>query len=276
MDMFADTFQEILQRFDHLAKNEINLMVKRHARLLAVQCALRTQPFSVGEKGKGSAAQKQGQDRVKREVGRTFVTSDRLRQILDHIKSPRWRKTFERAITAQNVDMIMMVMEKTGMIKGWSSMHTIVTKANIRDVHWANRDHKTGRTFKTPYGFNVPVNNKIVDTYAKQQMQRVGMTKAGWADAARKLNIVKGDGARGIPAWAKSKKHKAMGDVTYREREGELSVFLTNRIPWASRALPVGEQYQAQEWTMKQFIKALEKQFKAAAKNQAIIQAEED
>lgn len=53
-------------------------------------------------------------------------------------------------------------------------------------------------------------NKKKIKTYIRKQIKNIGNAKAGWARAAESLGGVKNP-TKGIPKWAKDKKHKTVG-----------------------------------------------------------------
>ena len=83
---------------------------------------------------------------------------------------------------------------------------------------------------------------------------------------------MKGDGARGIPAWAK--RHKANNyKVTDNSGAKDPSVTMTNTTPWVSRMLNARDQDNATNIAREKMIKAMNKVFSYVAKNGKEVQS---
>jgi hypothetical protein len=105
-----------------------------------------------------------------------------------------------------------------------------------------------------------------LQTYTNEIMRRVGLSKAAWADCARLIGGTKGDAARGIPAFAKAKRHAKSGKIINGIHKGNPYITMTSEIPWASRILRIDEIRFAHHIVRDKMIKMANKMIKHAAK----------
>ena len=107
-----------------------------------------------------------------------------------------------------------------------------------------------------------------IDGYVETIAKRLGYAKSGWAECARTIGGIKGDGARGIPAFAK--RHKAKNadvDLTKLKSIGNPHVTMTNLTFWVSRLLPEQKQNEALLIAKEKMIKMMNIVFDYVAKN---------
>jgi hypothetical protein len=261
--------QSILEKFDEMTGDGVQKLIKAHARLCAVQLALRTQPFSVGEKGSGKAHES-GKKRVEYDISKVIRSDEKLLEIAGYMRDEKIQARMRQLVESGNYQAVVQILKNTGVMIGFGSDAEILRSAGaMKTIHKDNRDAKSGRTrSKTDKLYIADGKNKI-DGYIKISAQRVGRSKAVFADCARKINAVKGDGARGIPAWAKSPKHGSHGQVNDMSGVKPFGyVEMQNTAPWASRVLPKQQIIYAQTFASEKFVKSLKRSFAAAAKKQ--------
>jgi len=262
---------DILNRFNELVDDGIPQMVKQYARLLCVQLSARTQPFSVGEKGKGKAY-KQAEKRIDWDVRKIIRDNDQLMKIAEGLDSEKLRNRMETLIQSGDMEAVAKILESTGLVvKKGNRPNLIKGSAKYKAAHAKGRNKRTGRAYKSQHVFNMAANQSQLASYIKKAQKRIGYAKAGWADCARKINAIEGDGARGIPAWAKSKKGGKGRVVDMTRNSKNPSVSMTNEVGYVSRILPDREIEHAKNWTSEQFVKSLQKAFRHATKNQENI-----
>jgi len=256
----------ILAKFDQMDEGGTARLIKAHARLCAVQLALRTQPFSVGQKGKGKAYE-YGSDRVKYDIGKVVRTNSKLLEIADHISNEKIQARMRELIAAGDYEAVAKILKATRIAIGFGGDVEVLRNAdNIKSAHRKHRNPQSGRTRGKTDKMYV-ANQLRWDAYVKEATKRVGRSKAGWADCARKINAVQGDGARGIPAWAKSASHGSAGQVNDNSKTTPHGfVEMTNTIPWTDRICKASEQDAAMSFAKHAFIKSLQRSFSAAAK----------
>jgi hypothetical protein len=140
----------------------------------------------------------------------------------------------------------------------------LVEKGGLPSKHKDHRSQKSGRSWSPKR--NMFIATTGLSSYIKQIQKRVGLAKAQWADCARQIGGIKGDGARGIPAFAKSKNHKTSGSIIDGLKSRNPSITMTSKLPWASRILPKDEIKFAQHIVREKMIKQASIMTRAAAK----------
>jgi len=228
----SDTSQldEIFANFQKFTKQTIPILVRRHARLLAVHLANRTQPFSVGANSKN--AKKLGQNAVANDLSKVFRTKMTLQAVIDKTQDEKLRERLQKLLIKGDSRKVGEVLKSVGMIKDYE----IIAKSGIAAKHKQQRSPRTGRTWSPRNSMNITTSG--LQTYANEIMRRVGFSKSAWAECAERIGGVKGDPTRGIPAFAKSKDNIAKGVIIDGTKSSNPFITMTSNIPWASRILP--------------------------------------
>ena len=257
----------MLARLEITAKHEIPLAVRQHSRLLCVQLAHRTQPFSIGQKGKGSAYE-YGVKRVEYDVGKVVRGSKKLYDIADSVRTEKIRDRMRLLIQQGHFESVEKILRATKILNGFGGEYEVFkSAAKIKSAHRSHRSDKTGRTWVPKGALFIADTDARLASYVKEASQRVGFAKGGWADCARKINVLKGDNAAGIPAWAKKKTHGNNGKVIDETQNTQSpSVTVENSVSYINRILPNGEGIVALEYVSKQFEKYMVHKFNAIAK----------
>jgi hypothetical protein len=256
-----DGLESILTKFEMLERGGVDKLLKASARLCAVQLAHWTQPFSVGQTGKGKAYEK-GTTRVSHDVYKVIRSNEKLLAISEHIKNPSIYARMIALINAGDYDAVAKILKATHISIGFGSdVEVLKNEGSIRQAHKKHRNKKSGRTFGKTDKMYI-ARDGLVKKYIRMVDDRVGKSKAGWADAARRMGAVKGDGSRGIPAWAKKKSHGNNGqaiDSTTGTITGAMT--MVNTIPWIDNVCPKTSQEKALDFARQNFIKSVQKAF---------------
>jgi ribosomal protein S8 len=250
---------EVLGNFQKFTQTTIPMLVRRHARLLAVELANRTQPFSVGSASRN--AKQLGTNAVNNDLSKVFRAKESLQWVIDKTQNESLRKKLQSALNSGNNRKIAEIFKAVGMIKDYE----LIAKSGLAAKHKAQRSNRSGRAWESKQSMNIAISG--LQTYAKEIQKRVGLSKSSWAECARKIGGIKGDGARGIPAFAKSKNHKSSGTIIDGIKKRNPFITMASNIPWASRILPQSEIMAAHSVVRSKMIKQADKMTKAAAKN---------
>jgi hypothetical protein len=226
--------------------------------LLAVEFGRRTQPF--GNK------QEAGESRVKNDIGKIIKTNasdDGPNEMILKVENARIRERLEQLAAGGRWDVVKIIFKNIGFLNVWSDLEPIGAGAYNR-IHQDHRNPRTGRTRKRGDKLYVTDQNTL-NGYITEIQKRVGLSKGGWAEAARQINTRYG--ARGLPPWVT--RHDGGGvAVDHTNDLREPTVTLTNSIPWVDRILPLTERIKAQQVVVakmkKQIAKILEKAAKVA------------
>lgn len=247
----ADTseLEEIIANFQKFTTQSIPTLVRRHARLLAVELANRTQPFSSSTTS-GSLAQIRGKHAVENDINKVFRTRKTLQQVVDKTQNEKLKERLQKLLNSGDVKKIATVFKQVGMINDFE----VIPKSGLREKHQSQRSKKTGRTWNSRK--NMLINTSGIPTYVKEVQKRVGMSKSAWSECAEYIGGVQGDPQRGIPAFAKNKDNKVKGSIVDGIKSKNPYITMTSRLPWASRVLPPSEikfaQYLVRNKMMKQ------------------------
>jgi len=271
---------DVLNLLEEITEGEgTAVLVKQHARLLCVQLAYHTQPFAVGSnKDEQKKAYKQSAIRVKYDIEKVIRGGKKLEEIAEKIANEDIQKRMLELIARRKWEAVANILKATKIIKAWDSKFEILkTQGAMKSVHSRARNKRSGRT-KTPRdALYIAARDIYLRKYITETQKRIGFAKAGWADCARKLNAVKGDGARGIPSWAKSKAHGNNGSVI--DLSGDKSnprVALTNRVSYITNILTKMDVEKSIKFTTTNFIKSLQRKVNAAIKKQRLADQEVD
>jgi len=199
---------EIIENFKQFKEKTIPVLVEQHARLLAVELANRTQPFSVA-KGSGKVAHKLGKNAVENDLSKVFRTKLTLQAVIDKTQNEKLRNRLQKLLIKGDSRRVGEILKAVGMIKEYE----IIAKSGLAAKHKQQRSPRSGRTWSPRNSMNISTSG--LQTYANEIMRRVGLSKSAWADCARLIGGTKGDAARGIPAFAKAKRHANSGNIIH-------------------------------------------------------------
>jgi hypothetical protein len=256
----ADNLKSVMEQYATITGKGIPELMRANARLCAVELANRTQPFSVGKASEeGAKAKIAGETRTANDIGKVIKTKTRIDEIFSKTKSEKLRASLVKLANAGQWEALKTVFEKVG----FSRLEFLSTPQAFQAAHKYNRSRTTGHTFKK--ADKVYIATTGLPAYIKEVIKRVGLSKSGWAECARQIGGVKGDGARGIPAFAK--RHKSgFGKVTESINGANTSFTMVNSIPWADKVCRPSEQRTALTIAKSKMIEQMRRAIKAASK----------
>jgi hypothetical protein len=229
----ADTSEmdEIFRNFMKFTEQTIPILVRRHARLLAVHLANRSQPFSVGDKSKG--AKQLGQNAVNNDLTKVFRNKSSLQGVVDKTQNESLKKRLQKTLDSGNNQKIGEIFKAVGMINEFE----LIAKSGLKEKHKSQRSPRSGKTWSPKKTMYIATGQSL-SAYTKEVQKRVGFSKSAWAECAERIGGVKGNPTRGIPAFAKSKDNIAKGVIVDGTKSSNPFITMTSNIPWASRILP--------------------------------------
>lgn len=249
---------EIINNFSEFKEKTLPVLVRQHARLLAVELANRTQPFSFG--GTAKNAWQLGKNAVNNDLSKVFRTNHTLQAVIDKTQNEKLRNKLQNLLIKGDNRKVGEILKSVGMIKDYE----IISKSGLAAKHKQQRSPRSGRTWTARNSMNISTSG--LQTYANEIMRRVGLSKSAWADCARLIGGTKGDAARGIPAFAKAKRHANSGKIIDGIDSRNPYITMTSEIPWASRILRMDEIIFAHKIVRDKMIKMAEYMTKHAAK----------
>ncbi len=226
-------FEQLLTEYSQIREVSLPDAVALHARLVCVELGRRTQPF-----GFGADAQALGEARVQKDI----------QQI---IKMPAWLLGVAQRLRNQRLSQRLRLLTQNA---AWSSVQALLKNArfgefeylgtSVAQTHNAHRHQRTGRTFKRASKLFV-TESSTLHSYIEQEKNRVGLSKAGWAAAAKSIRqVISGSQTRGFANWVL--RNNGSGSAIDMTRSNtNPSAAMTNGTPWADRVIPLAEQISA-------------------------------
>ncbi len=216
---------ELFQKMGWTIKNSVPGYLRQEARLVAVECARRAQPF--------------GDTATPRAVGEAATTSDIYRvyatpgKAYNDIHDAKSQSDFWRAVKTGAWDKAAIILNRSG-----SNLKCIpISDFDGGATHRQLRNNQ-GRIPKSQKPVMIVKNPKTLKTYVDSEVKKVGFGKGGWATCAKVLG-----GTRGIPGWVSRQNSPAQVIENYK---AELSsVTMTNQVPYASEILTEFEKQNA-------------------------------
>lgn len=264
----ASNLKEMLQRYSETKGKSIPLIVRSNARLFAVELANRTQPFSVG-KGEAAAAKKKGVEKVGRDISKVIKTPKTVEERIRKFDTEKLRERMITLFKARKITVLGSIFFRVGMLVSPSSFSELGGDGGVESIHKSRRKNGSTRSVKGV----IDMAPSSINPYIAKVSKRVGYTKNGWAECARKIGGVKGDATRGIPAFAK-RQNADNGEIQDNSGNSESPHFiLRNKTPWCSKLLSESQQDQAKRVTMHKMEKQIFEILKAVSKQKADVKS---
>ena len=239
--------KDILKEYAEARETDIPDAVLMHSRLLCVELARRTQPF-----GNSAVA---GETRVEIDIGKVINTEDDLLKRINKLSNEKTKAALLRLLKAGDMATIGKIL-KSSIAK--------LAPFNFPSVHKAQRNKRTGRVVGRPSEYYV-ADDAALKNYIGTIQHRVGLSKAGWAEAAEA--IPKHNSLRNFPAFVTRNMDQGNGKAVDKTgNKAEPTVELHNITPWASEIITTGDQVQATQVVIAKMKKQMEKIFEARAK----------
>jgi hypothetical protein len=257
----ARSLSDMLDAYTKVTGKGVAELTRAYARICAVELANRTQPWTAG-KGNGAIGKAAGERAVDQNIRKVISDKSSLRGLFEKTKNDSLRKTLLRLLNAGHNDYLAVVMYQCKLITSPDQLKIISGKSEIKSTHQAARSPRTGRTYYKPGTINLTTEE--VGGYIKEVQERVGYSKSGWAECARAIGGVKGDGARGIPGWAKRQRGSNWNVKDNSADKKNPHFVMTNTTPWITRLIDENAQLGAAQTARDKMIKALDMAFIAA------------
>jgi hypothetical protein len=271
MTAYTTDIEDMLEKYQQVSGRSVRELVRAYARLACVQLANRTQAFTSGPSDGPAALDRQSKT-VSYDIKKVIKDRQSLEErIQKSIQDEKIRDRMIRVLNAGRYDILAKIMVNIGMIHSESDFNQIAGSSSAKITHTQYINRRTGRT-NSPPG-KVYLSTGELENYITEVQKRIGYAKSGWAQCAREIGGISGDGARGIPAYAK--RHKG-GNFNVRDHsndEQEPYYEMTNTTPYIRKLLDNGSETTAMNIARERMIKSLEKIFQAASKKGSDIPA---
>jgi hypothetical protein len=239
--------EALLREIEDLGGKSAPVIIRERAGLLGRICAERTQPVvdetgsaisadSVDFSGDSPAARKMGEAAVVRDIGRVYTTASSIFKQVREAATPEAARAFYGMVKRGEYDQAEDFLRKLKLrvsslqVRGWDD--------GARHRQMRNSRGRINKGVR-------PIVIADIDSlrqHVKKVKARVGYTKSGWINAARKIPGAKG--LSKVPAWIK--KHAGPGSAQDGTRSGQNPfITLTNNVPWISKVFGGRQESQA-------------------------------
>lgn len=265
-----------LRVFANLVGKETSEAVKQFARVACVNLATATQPF-----GNKPTDRKPGENAVEADISKVFYLPQdggfaaTLKEIAG--KNPkrsdaakqRFGDRIDGYLESNNLEAI------TRLARNFGYKGVLFDEVNPA-LHQSRRRPPRMRVSKIKGQMHMVINGKeSLNKYKKEQMYKVGLTKAGWAKCATLIPLKRASSAtRGIPQWVTRHISRASGNIVNNSDDSvNPSVTMTNATPWTSIVLSPASTKNALRIARENFIKYMNQAIKGELRAQARLQA---
>lgn len=267
MILQADPVNDMLAKFQQLSSRSIPDLVRANARLVAVELANRTQPWTDNGKNsenKGTDVLAKVSKSVTKDVKKVIKTKDDFESYLQSsVKDERIKQRLLQVARAGRYDLLGKIMFNCGMITSEDGIKKLTSESEHADTHKQYRN--AGRTYSPPDAKYISQGG--LAKYIDQVLKRIGYAKSGWAECARNIGGIQGDGARGIPAFAKRQRGNNYGV----NKTSGTTYEMTNKTPYIDKLCTSAAQAAAVDKASDNFILSLQRAFAAASKKDSVM-----
>lgn len=262
--------------YAQIVGKETSEAIKQFARVACVNLATSTQPF-----GSAKGDKEPGEKAVETDISKVFYTPQdggfaaTLKEIVGKSskRSDKDKQKFgdrlDGYIQSNNFNAIANMARDFG----WKG----VLFDNVDPaLHQNARRSPRGRVPKRRGAMHMIIGGKeSLEKYKAERMQKVGLTKAGWAKCATLIPLKRASSpTRGIPQWVTRHKGRAYGSIVDNSHvQANPSVTMTNNTPWTSQVLTESESRKALQIARNKFVNYMNQQIKYELRAQAKLQA---
>lgn len=262
----ATKLEDILKAYSALTGKGLAQITRANARVCAVELANQTQPWTGGSK-KGPNVLRARAKGITFDIKKVIKDDYSLESlIIASVQDEKIKERLLQVARAKRYDILGKIMFNCGMISSESNIFQISGESSFTSTHKKFRG-SDGNTFS-------PREEKYItkgglDSYINKVLKRIGYTKSGWAECARKIGGLSGDGARGIPAFAKRQRGNNWKVDDNSSKEGNPNFAMTNTTPWVDRMLKPGAKQNAVRYARERMIKSMQTAIKQARRGEA-------
>lgn len=260
-----------MKRLEEVTGKEITGTMRRGARLLAVNLAYSAPPY-----GKDVAARKMGEKAIQNDILSVMRPMEKINLPFKTNVEP-FKKTVQRIVTnnkALRKDLLNSIKnfdiaKFTSLLRhvsGFSSLNVLSEPSS--EIHRRTRND-AGRVRKGWRGRDIVFKSGYLEEYIKKKQQMVGFTKAAWASCAISVKADLADALSGIPTWVKRHASKVPHNVMDESMAMAPKITLTNKLPWADKALRPSDHKEAIRISREKFVTSMDKEIRFALKKAA-------
>lgn len=272
-----------MAEFRQVTGKEVRESLKAHARVACVYLASRTQPW-----GDGAKAEAQGLQAVSRDIDKVYYTekSEQLYNQVSNIairwyiakendanardasrgRDPDWGQSARGRQRGDRIAAFQRRFRQYQNSGNTEAIKRIVKDMKFRDVLEGTFDNSAHKRARDPISGRVKGKTERtlvlgaeaqLESYRNRVMDRVGLSKAGWAKCADAIPISGrvSVNTRGIPSWVTRNIGRASGNIQDNSNHATApGVTMTNAVPWASHVIPPKEAQKALDEAGKNYL----------------------
>lgn len=231
-----------LSKWKNLTFAEI---LRRHARLCAVELCSRTQPF-----GKSAAVRQTSERAIERDIRKLYRDHAAVLAMVRNWKDTPWQRAVVKALETEDFNALWILLQETN---SWLRDRIVEQPSAATHGRFRNR---RGRVSSGRY-FEIVKNAAALAKYIKDRQTMVGFTKSVWWSAVQQLKTDLKRATDGFPAWVR--RHKAPGRAhDMANASTNPMVILTASLPWMDQVLPSYERDAAVRIVKEKMLKYIE------------------
>lgn len=249
-------FKAALLRFYASQKKSWPEVIKSQARLISVNLAYQTAPFSDAKTARDRSQKTIGVEigRVYKEAGTIAFDIKNSGQAISDVSrvksSGQAAAAFVRLVRSAKYDKARELLNALN-IDPYNQ--TQVGKFDGGSHHQNARYGARRKVSRNQFPRLGVSNFNVIRSYIKKIKERVGTAKAGWAACAKELG-----GLRGIPAWVhQHTARRRLGGVEDFTAGKNPHVIMTNSVPWIDKCLNQGQMQKAIDIQKQKMISAI-------------------
>lgn len=257
----ATKLSDLMDAYSSITGKGLAEITRAHARICAVELANRTQPFTSGP-GSGPARLKQATFYLEKQIRRPIRLREDVEDRLQKIEEDSTRQRVLQLFNAGRYDVLKVIIYRLKIIKSEDDFRILSGKDQIKKTHVERRSTRTGQTYSRKGEINM--SKAGIQGYVNEVAKRIGYTKSGWAECARKIGGLSGDGARGIPAFAKRQRGNNWNVDDNSGNPTNPNFVMKNTTPWIRRLLTERDEKDASRKAKELMIKSMQRVIKDA------------
>ncbi len=225
---------ELFRKMGWTIKNSVPGFLRQEARLVAVECARRAQPF-----GDGATARAVGEAATTSDIYRIYATAGKVYAAFANKGAAT---KFLKAMLAGNYQKANWIM--VTHCPRFSNKQIKPFDGGAAHRQFRNNRGRIPKSQEPAFVVQPDSSSSwstattALKAYIQQEVSRVGFGKGGWATCAKALG-----GTRGIPGWVS--RQNSPGQVIENYKAELSSVTMTNQVPYASEILTEFEKQNA-------------------------------
>ena len=247
-------FLRKMKKYEEIVGKEVAQLVQNAGRLCAIECAKYTAP-----RGNDTDAKKTGEKSLSKDLRKIFTSVN-----------PRWWKEVI-GLNKRKTRNTALIHEKTGQAWVTDKQQTISSVEAASAWHQSNK--KKGRTKRLILIERAVVKESVFKKLLRENLQKVGLCKAGWAVVAEQCKADVREPMKGFPSWVKRNMPKASGSVSEVKRDGfGFELKLHNKVSYSRENLNAQSENFAVNLAKKKMLSMMNKAIRYEKAKQAQLQ----